>query len=241
MLKTKLDRLIVCMVIFVMVSSSGFASIAITKDSEDFGTYQYEMTVAPDTQDLDANTTDDFNNAGIGSIDISYSGGIATLTPSKSLGSDAANEAWLAMAPTKAGGYTMEFSVKVISETPGKYATGLQAAINGDFGLDWVMVGASSAKWWKSGTVFNTGDNTDGFHVFRVAREAGTDYCSLWRDGVLLSSTLDSSGTGHIRNRMVLGDNTADLEGYADVDYLRFTKGFFPPVPPPSGTLIVIQ
>ena len=104
----------------------------------------------------------------------------------------------------------------------------------------------ANGQSWDARNPFAVGgpvDNTDGFHVFRIAQQpysgsGGTVY-SVWRDGVLLSDSLGSGLNYTIAPRMFFADASSNIGGSVEYDYLRFFPGYCPPVDvPPVGILV---
>ena len=210
------------------------ASITELKDSSDFGTYRYEMDVNATGQDLDSNTTADFTVVGgDGSVSNGYysydspEGGIEYLS------SDTAARAWGVLDGSYLTGWTVEVRLRVNSEIG---ADGAAVGINVspyDTSSDaFIYVGINSvvANADHSIVLDGASDNT-GFHSYRIAQEAGNVQFSVWRDGVLLTSTL---GDGHSHtglNRLFVGDFSNGYGGNVDIDYVRFTDGAYAPFP----------
>ena len=96
-----------------------------------------------------------------------------------------------------------------------------------------VIIGNTSITYFDNGvwTTAPTADNTDGFHTFRLAHEAGTSTVSLWRDGELWSN-LPTANFGASTMYWLAGSGQA--VGNADVDYYRWTDGAYAPIPEPA-------
>mgnify|MGYP002528109229 CR=1 FL=1 len=82
-----------------------------------------------------------------------------------------------------------------------------------------------------SGTVLDESDNTDAFHSFRMAYEAGSGSYYFWRDGQLLNveGAPRQAGTG--ASRFIVGDCCSNIPMSAvDLEYIRYdTTGAFAP------------
>jgi len=90
-----------------------------------------------------------------------------------------------------------------------------------------------------TGTVLDTNDNTDGFHVFRLAFEAQDGLYYVWRDEVLLTPDGIARQAGTGANRFIVGDCCSGIKmTTADLGYIRYdTTGAFGP-PPPKITVL---
>jgi hypothetical protein len=221
------------------------ATVTETKKSADFD-WKYEMDVKPTAEDLDGNTvvdfTEDYRDNGTASV----LDGILTITSSRTdrlyYTSGAENELWPLQGFSYAEGYTFEIRLKVISDS-------------GDLGAIMVYPTPSDSdecsclnikdtgQWWgtSGGVAFGDQlDNTDAFHVFRVAQEPalmpGAEVYSVWRDGVLLADDLSSRLTLAGCDFMRFGDAGTNSGGVVEVDYLRFISGAWAPdyTPPPD-------
>jgi hypothetical protein len=226
------------MVVGCVLAMSGPATAGIM-DSADFP-WKYEMNVLPTAEDLEPNGVMDFDlyQSGSGSV----SEGILTMTNgTKSLNywCPDGDELWPLDADiTYANGYTFEVKLKIVSSVTNGFAWIVNAEDGGGPSA-WLNVKAAGQSW-KS-TVESLGDqldNTDDFHVFRVAQAPGAATYSVWRDGLLLSDTLGEgfSGAG---NSLTWDDVGGGWGGTMEVDYLRFTDGAYAPIPEP-GTLALL-
>ena len=112
----------------------------------------------------------------------------------------------------------------------------------------WLVLESSATRWgtsyWNPGGLLSDADNTDDFHVVRMATDSSVDpddgnyYFHIWRDGTYLGKGRDwmpwhDSPTEFV-NRLMIGDLSGATAGTFEIDYLRFTDGAFAPVPEPS-------
>jgi len=74
----------------------------------------------------------------------------------------------------------------------------------------------------------DTNDNSDDFHIFRIAQEPNSDILSLWRDSVLLSSELTWTGVT-FGSVVYIGDSSGTHTSDHDLDYVRLISGAFAP------------
>lgn len=223
----------------------------VTQDSSTFD-FKYEMDFVASTQDLDGNSTVDWFAGVAGSlITPQVSGGIASsnFVPAvkealwrTDFGGSLGRNALL-------GDFTIEFSVHVNSDGNGG------AGSAGYFGvvLDHVN-DTDSLRMNITGDAINfdfdaknpiaTGDNTDGFHTFRIAYDtsnATNDYY-IWRDGVLLGGgpIAPTNGNANLSGVLFLGNFSGSLGGNWQVDYIRVDKdGAFAPVPEPGSLALL--
>jgi hypothetical protein len=158
--------------------------------------------------------------------------------------SSASNEAWDALGPqTLSDGYTVEARLKVISDNGSLAAISIQSRPkngNANNYMSYLNIAEDGLSWASNGSVsLGSYDNTDDFHVFRIAQEADGS-CTVWRDGLLVANNLSISSTS-TAGRLVFGD--VDLgnarRGEVQVDYIRFTTGAYA-IPEPSALVILL-
>lgn len=141
--------------------------------------------------------------------------------------------------------YTIEVRIKIDSEYADKQGAFFNFAA-GPAVQDTLLwsIGASSVKTnatvgsYGSWTTQSTADNTDGFHTFRIAHDAGTGVFQMWRDGVQIATDLGYSNFSY-PNYMYFIGGTGDIGGSGQIDYFRWTTGAHSPVPEPM-TLILL-
>ena len=234
------------------------AAITAEKDSADF-TYKYEFNSGgtPDTLDLDSNTVNDFSHAKAEGTS-SVSGGnlnmsVAARAYEEGFYSQDAGEAWDVLGPTVASGNTVEIRLKVLSDI-GKVvasgnsfgATAMIGGASGGASVGWLGICGTGQYWGYSSADARVGseeDNTDDFHVFRVAQEEGSSTFSVWRDGVLLSNTLASAYGGEL-DTLRIADTSDNIGGSVQIDYVRFTTGAYAPatavIPEPTSAVMLL-
>jgi hypothetical protein len=194
-----------------------------TQDSAEFS-YKYEMDVLPSAQDLDGNSTLDFSFTGTA---WSLSNGIATITTTVDASSYVDSVARAEMWPAQfgSGPLTLEWRAKVVSSD----ATGAIGVFAANHCPLISTILADTYTQYES-TRF-PGDNTDAFHVFRLAK-TGIGAASkwyFWRDGVLLVDGLAAAREAD--DLLVFGDGSSlRLGGTTQVDYFRITTGAYAPV-----------
>lgn len=194
--------------------------------------WRYEMDSAPNNQDLDSNSTDDWFDTDA----IPVSGGFANGAGGLFYRGDFNNSIW--RAGLYNGDYTIEFSTQVLnsgteqsSGTVG-VVTEKPADSNKGFRFNVARSGQGLAGN-KTGLGVGTPDNTDTQHVFRLARQ-GQDGYWVWRDGVLLNPDANSPFAGNNNtnnNTILLGGFSGSLGGDHRMDYLRLTPGAYAPGP----------
>ena len=208
------------------------------------------MDVVPSTQDLDAagSATDWFAGTVGGDTIPSVSGGVA-------VSNNAAGERLFRTdfggsitRQSVTGDMTIEVSVHVNSDgnggagSTGYFAFALQRP--GESDSFRMTIDANEVNFDSGGTnAIATADNTDGFHVFRIAN-TGDDYF-VWRDGVLLNADENSpfaptNGSFNTGGAWFLGDFSGSIGGNWEVDYIRVDNGgAFAPVPEPSSLALL--
>lgn len=246
--KHSLTMSFTCALVLGLVASAG----ATVMDSSAFDwKYEFEGTTAstPDNLDIDGNGSPDmmqWGNAG------TVAGGIMTLGSNASYMDDfgwkpaLVNGIWKANMFGATSGFTIEARIKIDSDNGRAGATSLVAGpkplANAPDG--WLVVGGSSMKWTVEDgvTPMNTDNNTDGFHVFRMALNPVSNAYDVWRDGVLVGSSLPDVFNPSLNglDRLYLGDVSPSTDGVTRWDYVRFTSGYYAPVPEPS-TLILLS
>ena len=211
-----------------------------TRDSSQFR-FKYEMDERPDQQDFDDSGANDFtgwstaftlgtgNDAGTISIDASSNG--KYLVSNQASGT--AGDAWRMLGASSADGFTVEARVKVTACTGANGAICIEAGPSDSKVYARLNLFGDKIGW--NGTTLTNLD-TSVWHTYRIAREGGKAVHAVWVDDVLVASNL---GTGFTYNtstlyRMLLGSPGSGWTGKAQIDYLRFTKGAYAPVPTPK-------
>ena len=208
--------------------------------------YKYEMDVNPNTQDLNASGFQDWV-VDMTAASPTISGGVFSYDTHTSNSSDVSlfslpdgtfgfpkSDIW-PLSFSDAVGWTIETKVRVNSAEGSNPPFQMIPQGTDYFALK-LSPGVTSV-----GSVSNLLDNSDAYHVFRMAKEAGATVISLWRDDILLtaSGTADISGVN--TTRLYVGDLGGSIAGNVDIDYIRLTPGAFGPaaeIPEPSAVLL---
>ena len=235
------------------IGSPALATITDELDSSSFD-WMYEFNEWPQMQDLDYNGVDDFTLSGTAGYLDSVNGIWNLDTTTGGVGYFIAGDTgqiWQNNI-TSTAGYTVEARVRVNSGTDAPWGTNYiqasaQTAPGATGGPDAVLSLREGGVGWANfyAAPLDYSDNTDDFHVYRLAQEPGESIFSVWRDGVLLASNLGDGVDGVDNlNRLIIGDVGAYYGGNLDYDYLRFTSGAYAPVDqvvitpvPPTATL----
>lgn len=220
----------------------GSAPAMVLKDSADFA-YRYEADGLPTVEDTGEGKTNwtFFNHPSVDAGFTAVGGVLSYSTMAYTSGGEwfystsaTSGSAWASLV-NPVTSFTVELSTKV---TEGKGAVpGLHLILdNGEQRLyfniapDHAAAGTGNAE----GGLFGEGlDNSDDFHVFRLAFDAVADAYTLWRDGERIGfdlQTASSSGAG-----ISFGDATSSGFGAAEIDYIRWDPtGAYAPVPEPG-------
>lgn len=199
------------------------------KSSSDF-LVQYEMN---DERISTTANTDDWKIGGSGAT-ISRSGGVLSVTTGgKSAYWDTQDTKWknLVGADTP---YTVEFRVKINGSTQAGADRALNITTGSPGAVGNLFLGKNSVLWCLStkdaGTFveLDDSDNSDGWHIFRIAYEGSTRHgFTVWRDGELLGERLvdcvnfykfSGNALGLVRFGKAGGLN----DGSWDIDYIRW-------------------
>ena len=222
------------------------------KSSSEF-VYKYEMDVDPTDPgaiDLDTNSLADWSVGGNGITELTGNGTILFDTESKVPGTEedgnsayiesglsSTDHIWPRLALNSIDGFTVEISVKVLSDSGEQGAMALFARPADTTEGPGLSIAANGQFWYSGIGLENEGvtyDNTDGFHQFRIVRNSellGGEWY-VWRDDELL--TPDGIDAGYFLSgakAIYLGDAGGTVqEGIAEVEYVRFMEGAFAPV-----------
>ena len=214
--------------------------------------YEFEGTTAntPDNLDIDGNGKPDMMRFGSGSAG-TVANGVMTLSSYDEndpvYGTsyiddfgwkpELTNGVW--KSRDFSAGFTIEARVKVIDDAGLFGATTIAGAAT-DLSTEvdtWLNI-AANGQWWSAGEPFLVGpevDNTDDFHVFRLAVDSSTGNASVWRDGILLAENLPDLYDGAGYKRLYIGDISFRTNGTVEYDYIRFTEGAYSPKPTLPG------
>lgn len=169
----------------------------------------------------------DWINAG-GLTEFELDGSTLTLTAADNNGwieHDTGETPW--ETGVEAGGsWTVEISARLAADDPNGIV--IWAANGTERGIMQIESGAVALL---DGELLDENDNTDGFHLFRMAYDAEQELYFFWRDGVLLNEEghLAQATTGN--NRLIVGDCCSTLEMTSvDLQYIRYdTTGAWSP------------
>ena len=218
------------------------ASIIDTKDSANFS-YKYEMDVLPDSN---GDWRVDGANGG------TVADGLLLLSSSTDRGaytSDTIGEIWPGKT-TYNTGYTIEARVKITSATIYGYGLqGIPGPTTASQPCSELWINENQLVWGdgSSQVILASGqDNTNDFHVFRLAQESGVGApgaatYSVWRDGVLLSNSLSEPFMNQGLERIIFGGFAGGHSAVSETDYVRFEVGAYAPVPEPASIAILIS
>lgn len=142
-------------------------------------------------------------------------------------------------AADAASGWTLEFRLKIGTDAPeGSDGAFAFFMADGSNGLRTFFIGQNS---FRTTSLSDTSDNTDGFHTFRVAKAAGTLDFNLWRDGVAVGSVNGWGGSTFGSDDFLFWADGGGAVGgpTVEVDYVRFdiTGAYEPVIPEPSSCL----
>ncbi len=215
-------------VLTLVVLGSIASSVAYEVKLSDNFDWKYEMDALPSDLDLDGVGGLDFASYGSPSIDTTT--GVLTVPPScffDSAGSTGAGIWQSTMDYTL--GYTIEARVQVTDVSQGDTALEIFAGAPGGSSASTLHI-ADTSQGWFNGSDLGVADNSDNFHVFRVAQEPGSDSYTVWRDELKIATGL---GSGYAAgNSLWFGDGSGGWSGTTKVDYLRFTQGAYAPSEP---------
>jgi len=215
------------------------AEAAITPLDSALFTKKFEMNGGPANLFGSDEETDEWTIAAGGNYTASQGSGQLNYATSGALGSALYWDSdTFGSVVSHATGATFEISVRVNSSSDSDMTKNraIQIVLGDEHALTALTIGTDKAIMGNA--EFATGDNTDGYHVFRVARDANTDFYSLYRDGVNLANDLGTIG-GPLDD-LYFGDGTGGWNGDVSVDYFRWTAGGYSPVPEPAGLALLI-
>ena len=224
---------IAMMTMVLIVCSSATAAVTELLGSTSFD-WQYEFDFLPTTQDLDGNGVSDFTIVGdAGTLNGDGTWTMDTIASNSSyFYAGSADQIWAQSGITWETGYTMEARIRVNS-TAEETVLGtlyMHAVPESESGASsWLNLSDNVVSWGLNRSPSLERNNSDDFHVFRLAQEPGTGAYTVWCDDELLVENLSSGYSNAALNRLILGDPGAAHGGTADVDYLRFTSGAYAP------------
>ena len=210
------------------------------RDSAQFA-YKYEMVKLPTAEDVDNSGQFDFDGGGswftlgagvnLGTASMVISGG-------QYLKADAAvgnvGDIWRKMGATAGEGgtgYTVEVRLKV-TESTGSIGAMLLNASTGDSSINSWLVFRTDSLYWGNATDRKIMDiDATAWHNYRIVREPGSLFHSVYVDGVLIVDDLPNGISASV-NRIIMGSTGSAYKGKAQVAYLRFDKGAYAPLTP---------
>ncbi|MBN1909658.1 MAG: dockerin type I repeat-containing protein [Pirellulales bacterium] len=230
-----------------VLAAAGVASARISEVSSSADwTLKYEMDADPGIQDLDNNLAVDwlrndtnFVQTILGGKLISASdvGGVP-LIGSADHSAYPLNTVWINGANNLdfAHGWTVEASIKLTSSTgPGAFAiAAAPAGTSNGKKRAYVDIAPTSTSWGPK--TLDTKDNSDAFHIFRIAQEPGVETLSLWRDTELLCDTLTWNQADLFATGLLIGDITGSQGADYEIDYVRMTSGAYAPFSLPKAS-----
>lgn len=225
------------------------AAISLTGDSTTFD-YKYEMDSAPNNQDLDANSTDDWWDANVPTV----SGGVASITNS-------GNNAQIFRGDFNGGGGNDSIWRELVSaggaadwtlEVRFQKTAGTQGT-NGWFGIATANLGESNSSSLfilddrvrlNGGSDYLMGSNfTTGFQTVRIAHDSVDNAYYYWVNGTLLNDDLSTpiAGTNGTTfdNSTFIGDYSGSIAGDWEIDYIRLDNDAIAVVPEPSSAALL--
>lgn len=208
-------------------------------DSAQFD-YKYEMVALPTVEDVDNSGKPDFAGGGswftlgtganVGTCSMVMSGGQYLKADAASSG--ATGDVWRVMNATAGEGgtgYTVEARVKV-TESTGSIGAFLLNASTGDSSINSWLVFRTDSLYWGNGTDRKIMDiDATSWHTYRIVREPGSIYHSVYVDGVLVADDLPNGISASV-NRIILGSTGSAYKGKGQIAWLRFHKGAYAPV-----------
>ena len=198
-------------------------------------------------------TTDDWKLGGSGATIARNRTSLSVTTGGKSAYWDTTDAVWknLVGADTP---YTIEFRVKINGTTQSGADRALNVMAGSTGAVGNLFLGTNSVQWCLStkdaGTfvTLDDSDNTDGWHIFRLAYEGSTRHgFTVWRDGVVLGEQLvdcvnfyklSGNALGLVRFGKAGGFN----DGSWKLDYIRWETGaVWDWKDPPAPLVLVIR
>jgi len=227
-------RFMLAMFAAAVLPAAGAVAAIIPKASTDFPTAgKFEMNTAVN-EVSDTGSTSTWTRLTGGTVNSTLSGGVMNLDTSSA---DGAFGYWYAVnswsSATAATGWTVEISARIDSSTNADRTFDLWT---GDGSKTFLLTfGPGSTRFGLGYSVLLNADNSNDFHVFRVAKDAGTDVFQVWRDGVQIGINLPT--TGFVDHDLYFGDGTGSFSGVGAFEYIRFdtTGAYSPVVPEPAS------
>lgn len=194
--------------------------------------FKYEMEALPSAEDLDNDGTYDFTQTVGSSTSLSTSYGVAVFSANwnNCYINSGDGGAWRKYGITAQTGFTIEARVLIKGQNQQDYSCALTASVP-DSNVHALLNFTTNKVAWGSLVLTNM-DMSASFHIWRIARAAGSTCYNVWCDDKLVGKNLGSpSGTESWNglNRITLGTIGGSYRGVSWVSYLRFTKGGYAP------------
>ena len=210
--------------------------------------YKYEMDTAPNNQDLDSNTADDWWDAGAPAV----AGGVASIS---NTGSNAQifrgdfalsgnNSIWREIVSAGAAAdWTLELSVRKDGGAQGSAGWfGIATANLGESNSSALTIMDDRIRLTGGADYLVGSDFTSGFHSVRIAHDSVDNAYYYWINGELLNADLSTpiAGTngGGFDNSTFIGDYSGTLAGDWSIDYIRLDNSAIA-VPEPSSAALL--
>ena len=215
---------------------------------------QYEM-VSADTRFVGTGTGTDWVGTIADGVSITQNGTLSVTPPQGKTAYWRANDSVWSANVGENTPYSVEFRIQIKNRwnlsTVGDRV--LQIWCGNPHAAGIFYIGTSSVTWESNGagtyTSFDTGDNTDAMHTFRVTYCGGGRHgYTLWRDDAvigtyLVDSTVYNSALGNNVNFLRFGVvSSTTVGGSFDIDYIRWTTdGAWDYKEPPEAFILVIR
>lgn len=221
----------------------------IPKDSALFPK-KFEMVTPTNEVNPTGTTTEWTLGTGGGASTASLSGGTLLIDTSAAAGRsrywDSAT--WVALSDP-AIGWTFEVSVRVDTAIDGGLGGGANRAFQlwaGDgasgIGGESLLVTVGTDRTYSgmdgSPTLIDSNDNSNDFHVFRIAKDANANVFQVWRDGIQIGTNLSPS---YNDDDLYFGDGGGGNSGSGAFEYVRWdaTGGYSPVIPEPASLTLI--
>jgi hypothetical protein len=225
-MEMKIKSLFTIIMIFVILASTSVLLQATTADSS---TWLYQQNGTMDST-TDFTITRGFADAGSGILDYSDNAEMVALS-------------WAGeSASLISNGYTIEMRLQIASNGADGFGFGIMPGDGNQLAWFGVRPGDVFNHFGPGGVVSQGGgDNTDAFHVFRIAHAPSASTFSIWKDGSLLT---DSAAVITYSGAFVNIGVVSQHAGTGQLDYLRWTTGVYAPptpttVPEPSSLVVL--
>ena len=192
--------------------------------------FRYEMEVLPTTEDLDGDSSLDFTQSGTPALESSKGNALFDGREGncyiQSHQDSGQGNVWNRYGVTSQTGFTIEARIRVSVHASAKYAFALAASLPDSNAYALLNFSTNCAMWGD--IVLTNIDMRASMHTWRIARAAGSSVYSVWCDGNLVEKNLSGASPGYNWG-VLIGQPGVNWRGYAQVAYLRFTKGGYAP------------